>query len=117
MDWSRFRTTIAHFDAYADIFRAGLGILDKDVKIALRIEDARIEQFILPLIMAPLSTLLDELLIGIGLLRIFIEILHIGMRWRGVEIEIVLLHILAMIGLRRDQAKQPLFQNRIFTIP
>ena len=66
MDRGRFRTTIAHLDAYADVFRARLGILDKDVKIALGIEDARIEQFILPLIMAQLSTLLDELLIGIG---------------------------------------------------
>src|SRR5262247_3629746 len=117
MDWGRFRTTIAHFDAYADVFRARLGILDKDVKIPLGIKDARIEQFILPLIIAQLSALLDELLIGIGRLGIFIEILHVGMRWRRVEVEVVLLHILAMIGLRRDQAKQPLFQNRVFAVP
>src|SRR5262249_34296061 len=94
MDWGRLRTTIAHFDAYADVFRARLGILDKDVKIPLGIEDACIEQFILPLIITLLSTLLDELLIGIGRLGIFIEILHVGMRWRRVEVEVVLLHVL-----------------------
>src|SRR5215831_5547950 len=117
MDRGRVRTTVTHFDAYADVFRARLGILDKDVKIPLGIEDARIEQLILPLIIAPLPTLLNELLVGIGRLGIFIEILHVGVRWRGIKIEIVLLHILAMIGLGRDQAKQPLFQNRVFAVP
>src|SRR5262249_27543017 len=117
MNRGRLRTTIANFDAYADIFRARLGILDKDVKIPLAIEDARIEQFILPLIITQLFTLLNELLIGIGRLGIFIEILHVGMRWRRVEVEVVLLHILTMIGLRGDQAKQSLFQNRVFAVP
>jgi hypothetical protein len=56
MDRGRLRTTIANLDAYADIFRARLGILDKDVKISLGIEDARIEQFIFPLIIAQLFT-------------------------------------------------------------
>jgi hypothetical protein len=36
---------------------------------------------------------------------------------RGIEVEVVLLDILTVIGLRRDQAKQPLFQKRVFTIP
>ena len=97
MDWGRFRTTIAHLDAYADVLRARLGILDENVKIPLGIEDARIEHSYSPDHGAA-STLLDELLIGIGLLGIFIEILHIGMRWRGVEVEVVLFHILAMIA-------------------
>src|SRR5206468_7542607 len=112
MDRGRLRTTVAHFDAYTEVFRARLGILDKDIEIPLGIEDAGIEQFILPLIIAQLSTLLDELLVGIGRLGIFVEILHVGMRWRGVEVEVVLLYIFTMIGLRRHQAKQPLFQNR-----
>jgi hypothetical protein len=117
MNRGRLRTTIAHFDAYADVFRARLGILNKDVKIALGIEDARVEQFILHLLIPQLPTLLNELLIGIGLVGIFIQILHVGMRWRRVEVEIIFLHIFAVIGLRWDQAKQPLFQNRIFAVP
>src|SRR5262245_13470380 len=117
MDRGRCRTTVTHFDAYADIFRARFSILDKDVKIPLGIEDARIEQLILPLIIASLLTLLNELLVGIGCLGIFIEIFHVGMRWRGIKVEVVLLYILAMIGLRRDQAKQPLFQNWVFAVP
>src|SRR5262249_61675548 len=52
MDWGRLRTTIAHFDAYTDDFRAGLGILDKNVQIPLGIEDARVQQCIAHPIMA-----------------------------------------------------------------
>ena len=59
MDGGRLRATIANFEADADVFRARLGILNKDVKIALGIEDARIEQFILPLLIPqlPLSSM------------------------------------------------------------
>jgi hypothetical protein len=98
---SLLRTTVAHLNAHADVFRAGFGVLDKHVKVALSVEDARVHEFVLCLRGAALAALLDELLIGIGSLRILVEVLHVRMRWRGIEVEIILLHILAMVGLGR----------------
>ena len=46
-------------------------------------------------------------------LRILVQRLQIGMRRRGVEIEIALLDVFAVIALRTGQAEEPLLENRI----
>ena len=50
-------------------------------------------------------------------LRILVQKLHIRVRRRGVEIEVVLLYIFAMIAFAARQAEKPLFQDRILAIP
>ena len=39
------------------------------------------------------------------------------MRGRGIEVVVALLHILAVVAFRAGQAKETLFQDRIFSIP
>ena len=39
------------------------------------------------------------------------------MRRRAVEVEVVLLHILAVIALRIGQAEQPFLQDRVLAVP
>ena len=55
--------------------------------------------------------------IGKFRLRIFVEILHVGVRRRGVEIEVILLDVFAVVALVARQAEQPLLQNRVAAIP
>ena len=39
------------------------------------------------------------------------------MRWRTVEVEVVLLHILAVIAFAVGQSEEPLLENRILAVP
>ncbi len=81
------------------------------------IKHPRVEQFVLHLIPPPRMAGLDQICVGVGGLRIFVEILHVRVSRRTVEIKVILLHVLAMITLTVGQAEQALFQNRVFSIP
>jgi hypothetical protein len=50
-------------------------------------------------------------------LRILVEIFHIGVGRRTVEIEVVLFDILAVIALAIGESKQALLENGIYPIP
>src|SRR5581483_7059090 len=50
-------------------------------------------------------------------MRVLVQELHIGMRGRAVEIEVILFYVLAMISFVAREAKEPLLQNRIALIP
>src|SRR4029450_8966661 len=38
-------------------------------------------------------------------------------RWRAIEVEVVLLHVLAMVAFAVGQPEEPLFENRILAVP
>src|SRR5262245_58711420 len=61
--------------------------------------------------------LLEQLLIRILGLRVFIEIFHVRVRRRVVEIKIILLDVLAMVALAASQTKKPFFQDWILAVP
>src|SRR5580658_2691038 len=50
-------------------------------------------------------------------MRVLVEELHVGVRRRAVEVEVVLLHILAVVALAVSQAKEPFLENRILAVP
>src|SRR6202041_1342152 len=50
-------------------------------------------------------------------LGIFVEILHVGVRRRTVEIEEIFLHVLAVVALIARQTEQTFFKNWITLIP
>lgn len=52
-----------------------------------------------------------------GRLRILVEILHVRVGRRAVEVEVVLLNILAMIALAVGQSEEPLLENCILAVP
>ena len=63
------------------------------------------------------AVLFYELRIGKLRLRVFVEILHVGVRGSRIEIEVVLLHVLAMVSLGAGQAEHPLLQERVTPVP
>src|SRR5262249_21291359 len=61
--------------------------------------------------------LFDQLVVRKFCLRILVQIFHIGMCGRRIEIEVVLLHILAVIAFVSSQPEQALLENRVSFIP
>src|SRR4030095_9801010 len=60
---------------------------------------------------------LDQSRVGKFHLWILVERLHVGMRRRRIEVEILLLHVLAVIALVAGETEKTLLQNRVATIP
>ncbi len=60
---------------------------------------------------------MDEIIVGVGCLRVLIEHLHVGVGRGRVKVEVVLFDVLAVVALGPCQAEQPLFENRVAPIP
>src|SRR5437016_3207042 len=50
-------------------------------------------------------------------LWVLVEHLHVAVRGRAVEVEIIFLDVFAVVSLTRREPEQPLLQNRIAAIP
>src|SRR5205085_2522904 len=61
--------------------------------------------------------LVDEARIRKGGLRILVERLQVRMGRRCVEVEVALLHGLAVVALGRSEAEEALLQDRIALVP
>ena len=66
---------------------------------------------------APAAAGLDEVGVGERRLRILVEVLHVRVGRRAVEVEVVLLDVLAVIALAVGQAEQPLLEDRVLAVP
>src|SRR2546429_3260292 len=112
-----FGPAIGRGDANQNVVWRIFGIFSEDVEVAVIVENSSVRQLELRLVPAAPAIFLDEPRIGIFRLRIFVERLQVGMRRRRIEVEILLLHVLAMIPLAAGEAEQALFQNRVAPIP
>jgi hypothetical protein len=113
----RLRSAVPDGDLDEEVFRGRLGVFDEHVEVAILIEHARVEQLVLALVPAPVTVGPDEVAVRISRLGVLVEILHVGVGRRRVEIEVVLLDILAVVPLAVRQAEQPLLQDWILSIP
>src|ERR1700751_3589416 len=92
----RFRTAVESLNANADVFRAGLGILDKYVEIAILIEDASIQK--LKLRALALAILGNQLSVRELRLRILVQHSHVAVGGSVIQIKPVLLDVLSVIS-------------------
>jgi hypothetical protein len=60
---------------------------------------------------------LYQIQIRVFILGVFIEILHVRVSRCAVEVEIILFHVLPVIGLAVGQAVYPLLEDRVLAIP
>src|SRR5881409_2802486 len=65
----------------------------------------------------PPPVLLEEPGVGEDPLRVLVEVLHVGVRRRGVEVEVAFLHVLAVIALGAGETEEPLLHDGIAAIP
>ena len=117
MQFGRVRSPVDRRDPHQDVFRTGLGILHEDVEVAVVIEDAGVEEFILHLVPGAPSVRLHQIGIGIGRLGILVEVLHVRVGRRAVEVEVVLLHVLAVVPLAVGEPEEPLLEDGILAVP
>ena len=113
----RFRPAIVHGDPDEHVFRAFLGVFHEHVEIAVVVKHARIEQLVLELLPRPSPVRLDQVAVGKLPLRILVQILHVRVRGRAVEVEVVLLHVLPMVRLAVGEPVQPLLQDGVALVP
>ena len=104
-------------DPDQDVVRVRLRVLDHDVEVAALAEDARVEQLELGIPAAAAAVLLDEPGVRVFGLRVLVEPAHVGMGRRAVQVEVVLLDVLAVIALRARQAEVAFLQDRIVLVP
>ncbi len=117
MQVCRIGSSIGRRDSHQDVFRTSLGVFHKDVEVSVVLEDTRVEKFILHLVAVAASVGLQQIGVGIGRLRIFVQKLHVRVRRRAVEVEVILFDVLAVVAFAVGQSKQPLFENRIPAVP
>src|SRR6185295_951982 len=75
------------------------------------------QQLVLRVLLAPLPIVFDQSVIRISSLRVLVEVLHVGMGRRAIEIEITLLGVLTMVPFSIVQSEQAFFQDRILPVP
>ncbi len=117
MDFRRLRAAVVDGDLDQDILGRFLGVFHEHIEIAVLVKHAGVEQLILEFVTTAVAVGSDKLVVGISRLRILVELLHVGMRRRAVEVEIIFLHILAVVALAIGQAEQALLEDRILAVP
>ena len=100
VQFRRVRSPVGRGDPDQDVFRPGFGILDEDVEVSVVVEDAGVEEFILHLVPGATTVRLHQVGVGEGRLRVLVEVLHVRVGRRAVEVEVVFLDVLAVIALR-----------------
>ena len=60
---------------------------------------------------------LDQVVVGIGRLRILVEPLHVRMGRRAIEVVVIFLDVLAVVALAVGEAEQAFLQDRVLAVP
>jgi hypothetical protein len=88
-----------------------------DDPVAVLVEHAGVEQFVLGLELAAPAVLHPQLFVGEGLLRVVVTPPVPGVAGHGIEVPPVLLDVLAVIGLSSGQPVCPLLEDRVTAVP
>ena len=94
-----------------------LRIFHEHIKIAIAAEDAGVHQLKLKIPLSPSSVLFHQPGVREFLLWIPVEILHVGMRRRGIEVGVIFLHVLAVISLFSGEPEKAFFQDGVAAVP
>src|SRR3954465_4400752 len=66
---------------------------------------------------AALAAGADEVVIRVGRLRILVQVFHVRVRRRAVEIKVAFLDVFAMVAFVVRQPEQPLLDDRVLAVP
>ena len=108
---------VDHANANEQVFRAGFGVINENVEVAVVIKNAGLNQLVFGLITTAPAVLLHQVLVGEFLLRVLVQPPHEAVGW-GVELmKEIVLEVFAVVALAIGQAKGALFQDGITAIP
>ncbi len=111
------RRPVVHRDATDDVLRAGLGVLDLHVEVVAVVEDARVDQLVLHLLPGAGPVGGDEVVVRELGVRVLVQPALVAVGRQVVDVEVVLLHVLAVVALGVGQAEQALLQDRVALVP
>src|SRR5262249_9385184 len=94
-----------------------LGIFDEHIEVAVGVEAAGIDELEFRICPIAAPILFDQLVVREGCLRVFVEVLHVGMCGCRIEVEIIFLDVFAMVSFVAGQTVEALLQNGIAPIP
>jgi hypothetical protein len=109
MELGRVGTAVRRAHTDEDVVRGRLRVLDDNVEVAVAVEDPGLEQLVLGRPAIAPAVLVDEIRVGERRLCVSVEVLQVGVRGRGVEVEIVLLDVLTVVPLVACETKNPFF--------
>ena len=87
------------------VFRFQLAVFHYDIEVTALVEYSGIDQFKLAIEFGSAAVLLHQLGVWEIRLRIFVEILHVGVAGCVVEVKVIFLDVLSVVALRPGQAK------------
>ena len=93
MQVGRLPSAVADGDLNQQIFRRFFRIFDEHVEIAVLVEHAGVEQFVLEFIAPAAAAGVDKVGVRERRLRILVQVFHVRVGRRAVEIEIVFLDV------------------------
>ena len=117
VDLCGFRSGVADRDPDEDVLRVGFRVVGRDLPIPVAIEDPGVEKLVLGVMPRPAGVRLDELRVGKLRLRVHVAPAHPRVSRRRVEVEPVLLDVLAMVSLLAGEAEQPLLEDGVLAVP
>ena len=88
-----------HRDPAKNVLRPGLCVLHLDVEVAVLVEDARIDELVLQLLPRPGPVHRRQVAIRELALWVLVQPPLIAVRREVVDVEVVLLHVLAVVAL------------------
>ena len=113
----RLGSAVAHADPDQNVIGRRFGVLDEHVEVSVVVENARVEQLVLGFVLAAAAVGRDEVAVRIRGLRILVQVLHVRVRRRRVEVEVVLLDVLAVIALAVGQPEGAFLEDRVLSVP
>ncbi len=111
------RSAIGQCDSGQYVVRVRLGVFNHDIKVAVVVKNAGVQQLILEIKKSPTPALRHKISVWVLRLGVLIKHLHVAVGGGAVEIEVVFLDVFAVISLGSGQTEHALFQDRIFTVP
>ena len=112
-----FGTAVGDRDPAQDVLGGSLRVFDGHVEVAVALEDTGIEQLVFRVGSGAASVLGDEVGVRECALRILVQEFHVRVRGRAVEIEVVLLDVLAVVAFGSCESEETFFQNGIAAVP
>src|SRR3954452_9437490 len=104
-------------DLDQQVLRAGLGVLDEQIEVPILAKDPGVDELILEIVARATGVGLDQIPVRERQLGVLVEVPHVGMGGRAVEIEVVLLDVLAVVPLRVREAEETLLEDLIAPVP
>ena len=117
MQGGRRGAAVADGDLDQHILGRRLRVFHEDIEVAVLIGYAGIEKLIFGFVPTAPAIGLHQIAVGECGLRILIQIFHVRMGRRRVEVEVVLLDILPVVALAVGEPEQTFFQDRILAVP